>query len=462
MTSIQQDTLQKFGQAFQTKCIVALLTDKEFIEQVYDILNPNYFESESNRWTIEKILWYFHEYKSLPTMEVFKKELDKYNVDESQKTAIKESLRNVYKALSATDLDYIKDEFLQFCKNQEWKNAITKSADLLSYGRYDEIRQIIEKARVAGMERNDGLDWIEDFEEIITKENRNAIKTPWPVINQMMDGGLGPGELGCIVAPSGAGKSWALQCLGYGGVQEKKNIVHYTLELREDYTTLRYYSIMAGLEPNKIRNHVPDIKEKLSQQGGSLKVKYFPTKTISYHAIKAHIQRRIILGMKPDMIIVDYADLLSASAKTDARYQELGAIYEELRGMGGELGIPIWTASQSQRSSIQDDIIEADKIAESYSKIMTADFVMSISRKQSDKIHNTARVHIIKNRFGPDGLTFPAEMNLSIGKIEIHEEDSIAGSTLKSGMNGSRILSNLIATKKVVDKSQENEKNDLG
>mgnify|MGYP003636398510 CR=1 FL=1 len=49
---------------------------------------------------------------------------------------------------------------------------------------------------------------------------------------------------------------------------------------------------------------------------------------------------------------------------------ELGNIYEELRGLAGELEVPVWTASQSNRSSASEDIIEADKIAESYSKIM--------------------------------------------------------------------------------------------
>ena len=130
-------------------------------------------------------------------------------------------------------------------------------------------------------------------------------------------------------------------------------------------------------------------------------------------------------GKKPDLIIVDYADLLRGHGK-EIRL-ELGNIYEDLRGMAGEYEIPVWTASQANRSALEDDIIGAEKIAESYSKIMTADFVLSLSRKIEDKLANTGRWHVIKNRFGPDGITFPSKMNASNGQIDIYVDTSIQG-----------------------------------
>ena len=130
-------------------------------------------------------------------------------------------------------------------------------------------------------------------------------------------------------------------------------------------------------------------------------------------------------GKKPDLIIVDYADLLRGHGK-EIRH-ELGNIYEDLRGLAGEYEIPVWTASQANRSALEDDIIGAEKIAESYSKIMTADFVLSLSRKIEDKLANTGRWHVIKNRFGPDGITFPSKMNASNGQIDIYVDTSIQG-----------------------------------
>ena len=116
---------------------------------------------------------------------------------------------------------------------------------------------------------------------------------------------------------------------------------------------------------------------------------------------------------------------------TEMRHQ-LGNIYEDLRGLAGEMQIPIWTASQANRSALDEDVIDASKVAESYAKVMTADFVISVSRKIEDKIANTGRFHVIKNRFGPDGLTYPAKINTNIGKIELFESTSTQGKEVQS------------------------------
>ena len=105
----------------------------------------------------------------------------------------------------------------------------------------------------------------------------------------------------------------------------------------------------------------------------------------------------------------------------------LGNIYEDLRGLAGEIDVPVWTASQANRSALDEDVIEAQKVAESYSKVMTADYVMSLSRKVEDKVANTGRFHIIKNRFGPDGLTYPAKVNTNTGQIEMYESNTVSG-----------------------------------
>ena len=140
-------------------------------------------------------------------------------------------------------------------------------------------------------------------------------------------------------------------------------------------------------------------------------------------------------GMKPDMVIVDYADLLrDVSGGREVRHM-LGNIYEDLRGLAGEHDIPVWTASQANRSALEEDIIGAEKIAESYAKIMTADFVVSLSRKIEDKLAGTGRWHVIKNRFGPDGITFPSKANMSTGQMQIFESNSVQGQETQKDMN---------------------------
>jgi hypothetical protein len=132
------------------------------------------------------------------------------------------------------------------------------------------------------------------------------------------------------------------------------------------------------------------------------------------------------------MILVDYADIMRDVGKSTEMRHQLGNIYEDLRGLAGEMQIPIWTASQANRSALDEDVIDASKVAESYAKVMTADFVISVSRKIEDKIANTGRFHVIKNRFGPDGLTYPAKINTNIGKIELFESTSTQGKDVQN------------------------------
>jgi replicative DNA helicase len=227
-----------------------------------------------------------------------------------------------------------------------------------------------------------------------------------------MGGGLGPGELGVVVAPSGVGKSWILAALGAAAVKEGRTVVHYTLELSENYVGQRYDTVFTGIPTANHQDRKDELYGKIKKLPGKLLIKYFPPKGVTTRQLENHIEKMIANGNKPDLIIIDYADLmLTNSGRVENTYLEQGGIYIDIRGMGGTLGIPCWTASQSTRSSVDDEVIGADKIADSYAKVMNADFIMSLSRKASDKLNNTARLHIMKNRFGPDGLTFPCKMN---------------------------------------------------
>ena len=151
--------------------------------------------------------------------------------------------------------------------------------------------------------------------------------------------------------------------------------------------------------------------------------------------------------------MVDYADILKGMGSEKRHVLE--NIYEDLRGLAGEIECPIWTASQANRSALEEDVIGADKVAEDYSKVMTADFVMSMSRKVEDKIANTGRFHVIKNRFGIDGITYPATINTNIGQIQVFEGSSQFGKDAQSKMDNSQEF----LRKELANKYNEMEKN---
>ena len=422
-----EDRLQKFGHNFQIKSIVCLMTKPNFIEQVIDILDENHYDSDALKWIVKQCKEYFNEYKKPITLDVFKVKTNEVEND-ILKTTIVETLKEVFRYMEAPDLDFVQDKVLDFFKNQTLKNAIIQSVDILeSKGDYEQIKIIIDDAMKAGTERNIGHDYITDVEERYSETARETIKTSWPVIDELTQGGLGHGELGVIVAPAGIGKSWVLSALGSNAIKMGKNIVHFTLELNEAYVGLRYDSVLTGLANQNLKYNKDEVISELNKLSGNLTIKYFPTKSASVHTISAHLQKMKTLGKDFDMVVVDYADILRDTRNSREVRHALGNIYEDLRGLAGEFQVPIWTASQANRSALDEDVIEATKVSESYQKVMTADFVMSLSRKVEDKIGNTGRFHVIKNRFGPDGITYPAKVNTNTGKMEVYESNSVGG-----------------------------------
>jgi replicative DNA helicase len=427
------DKLSEFGYTFQIKIITCLIKNKEFLQQINDILDDSYFENESNQFLVSTIKEYFTKYKSQPTAEVLKVKISEIK-DDVLKTSVVSNIKDAFKYLESQDLDFVMEQTLDFCKNKVLKNAIVDSVELLKNGKYDAIKAKIDLAMTAGAERNVGHDYVASVDDRYNQATRHILPTGWEVIDNLMDGGLGKGELGVVVAPAGIGKSFLLVNLGANVIKQGKNVLHYTLELNEAYVGLRYDSVITGIANQELKYNIDAVKETVEKIPGNLIVKYYPTKTAAISTIASHVERYRILGKEPDMIILDYADLLRGSGGNKEYRLELGNIYEELRGLAGTIDVPIWTASQANRSALQENVIQADKIAESYSKIMTADFVMSLSRKIEDKVGGTGRIHVIKNRFGPDGITFPSQINTNNGSFEIYDENSVRGAELKGQM----------------------------
>ncbi len=442
------DTLSRYGQSFQSKVVSALITDTRLLDSIGDIIKTDFFESDANKWIVNTILQYYSTYKKTPTLDVFKVELYKIE-NKILKTTIREQLRHVYTEVGNIDLDFIKKEFEDFCRNQNLKEVILQSVDLLKAGNYNKIKELVDNAMKVGTSADIGHDYLKDLDLRMEDDARETVATGLEPIDDLMDGGLSAGELGVIVAASGIGKSWVLSQIGAHAMKLGKNVVHYTMELSETYVGRRYDTILSSIPTHELKDRKSEVENRINKIKGNVIIKYFPPKGITSKKIELHIDKLTQMGAKPDLIIIDYADLLRSHYVTsESTYQEAGNIYIELRGLSGEYGIPIWTASQANRSSIQNEIIEADSIADSYAKIMNADFVMSLMRKPNDKLNNTARFHVMKNRFGPDGLTFPAKMDTNIGMIRVFENTSPNGMmAMKDSKDGEKMEKKLLFNK---------------
>lgn len=418
MTTLSK--LSQYGPTFQIKVIGSLLTDRDFLITISESLSDEYFENTSHQWIIKEILKYFNKYHTVPSMDALKVEIQKVE-NEVLKIAIKEQLSQAYKESEQTDAQYIKDEFLGFCRNQQMKKAIITSADLLATNDFESIRQIIHNALKIGDVRSIGHEYEKDIETRYREDHRAPIPFPWDVFNNITQGGYGKGELVILFGNPGGGKSWGAVAMAAHAAKLGYNVLYYTLELSETYVARRMDANLLNIPVDQIIKHREKVEKLTEELPGKIRIKEFPSGKTTLDNIEQHIEQlKTQYDFNPDVIFIDYIDLLKNSARD--RLEGTEDIYTSVRGLARELGLPIVTPSQANRSGAKSDIIEGDNIAGSYSKLMIGDIVLSLARNRKDKLEGTGRWHVMKNRLGSDGMTFGSRIDTSTGYIEIYED----------------------------------------
>ena len=195
------------------------------------------------------------------------------------------------------------------------------------------------------------------------------------------------------------------------------------MELSEDYVGKRYDALFTGIDVQQIHMNRDKVQQAIDGLKGKLIIKEFSMGKATPNTIETHIQKCRDLGHAPDLVIIDYVDLLKSKTRSIDPKDAIDDVYTAIKGMARELKVPVWTVSQVNRMGAKDDVIEGDKAAGSYNKMMIADFAMSLSRKRQDKVNGTGRMHVMKNRYGADGMTYAAKVNTNHGKIEISKDE---------------------------------------
>jgi hypothetical protein len=419
----QAVSFSKFGKSFQEDLCHLVLNDRPFADQMFEVLDLNFLELKHLRVFIDKIAKYRKKYGVHPTSNIMhsiiRTGLDAY--PESVKVRIREYYARVLaKGEIPNSSEYIKDTALDFCKKQKLKEALIKSVDLIKNSSFDEVSKVIDGALKLGSDNSFGYEYLADFEKRFELKARNPVSTGWQQIDDVAKGGLGKGELGVVVAPTGAGKSMVLVHLGAAALKQGKHVLHYTLELADTIVASRYDSAITGVELKNLTIFKEKIYDEIKDLTGKLIVKEYPTRSASIQTIKNHIDKLRRRDFVPDMIIIDYGDLIKPeSSGRDEKRHQLETIYEELRGLAQESECPVWTASQTNRSGLNAEVITMESISEAFNKCFVADFIFTVSRTVEDKNTNTGRIFLAKNRNGPDGLIFPLFMDTSNVKIKV-------------------------------------------
>jgi len=404
----------KFGKSFQEKLCHIILDDRTFADQIGEVIKTEFFELKYLQLFCRLVYAYKTRYGTHPTRDIMSTVLRSAISEENE--TVQAQVRNYFSRIISSDFDldgdeYIKEKSLDFCRKQKLKEAMMRSAKLLQSSSFDEISKVINEALKLGSDNDYGYDYLKDFERRFLKKDRSPVSTGWQQVDAISAGGLGKGELGVVIAPTGAGKSMVLVHLGAQALLAGKTVVHYSFELQDSVIASRYDSCITGIPLRELFNFKEQILERVQDIEGSLIVKEYPTKSASTETLKNHLYKLRQRGIEPDLIIVDYGDLLKPVNNFKEKRNELESIYEELRAIAKVNECPLWTASQTNRSGLNAEVITMESISEAFSKCFVADFIFSLSRTIEHKNNNTGRIFVAKNRNGIDGIIKVLEMD---------------------------------------------------
>lgn len=444
------ETFSKMGRTYQERVVQCLLQDYSFAEQMADLIQPKYFDVKYLQDIVQAYYDHKAKYKAYPSLDVLDVMLVRNeDLDPMVASQVKEYLGRMKETSLNGDKGFIEDSSLEFCKKQSLKDGLVKAIDMMESGNYDSIQSVIKDALNRGGTRDLGHNYKNGIAQRGQKSVRKPISTGWGPLDEAFNGGWERGTLSTFIAPTGAGKSMFLVNCGAAALEQGLNVVYVTLEMADWKIGLRFDSYYSGVQINDVSQNQEQVQVDINTKArGNLFIKEWATKTASVQTIRAYLQRlQAVENFSPDMIIVDYADLLrGANGYKDKRF-ELEGIYEELRALSQEMQAIVVTADQTNRSGLDMEIVTIGQIGESYAKATVCDVIMTISRKMEDKQTNSGRLFLAKSRLGQDGVVFPFSLNTSTVKVELMKpgQDPVS-KFMENNQNRNQVLANRYAT----------------
>lgn len=401
-----------FSDNIQRGILYLLKHDKDFYSQIVGLIKPEYFEFPSYSHFFTKIRNYYDKYKVVPSDEIILEDIKKDLPAGQDFSDYEDDLLQINKINPdfQENREFVLDLVEDFARKQALSQAIKDSVVLLKENRIGEIEELVRKAMLVTRDVNVGQVYFDDldnrFHRLFDDKVKKKYKTVYTTFNDFLDGGLNSKELAMVIAPPGVGKSLYLVNQGVVALKENKKVLYISLEMAEDKIAQRFDSILT-LIPNvrlKDKNTYPVLKDRLSTvkkkfTDARLIIKEFPVGQLNVNQIRALlVQLRLHHEFVPDVIIVDYLELLRPNRTIEAEYQAQERIAQELRGLAMEQNVLVWTATQTNRSGKKVPIITDAELGDSYGKIRPADWAISLNQSQEEYDKGRMRVFVVKAR----------------------------------------------------------------
>jgi replicative DNA helicase len=400
------------GHTFQQQLIKSIIEDKKFGETIIDVLESKYFDNNSFKFIMENIKELHVSYNKLPNYDTLaqkiiseggNKDVNRVHIDTL------EDIKNLEK-----NNEFVKDKALNFCKQQNLKKQLKSINSIIESGEfesYNKIEEIIQKALQVGVMNDSVVDVFHNIGDALEKDYRLPIRTGVVGLDNVLKGGIGRGELGVILAPTGTGKTTILTKFANTAYNDGFNVLQIFFEDNEGQIKRKHYTIWSGIEPDEQPEFKEEVMESVREQqersSGSLKLAKLPSDSITISGIKSKIRKMISEGFKPDLLIIDYVDCITPERSVNGEeWKGEGTIMRSLESMTSEFNIAIWTATQGNRESISSEVVTGDQMGGSIKKAQIAHIILSIGKTLEQKEHDLATLTLLKSRVGKDGIVW--------------------------------------------------------
>jgi KaiC/GvpD/RAD55 family RecA-like ATPase len=411
--------LKDYGLDVQKLFLEMMLQDAESYVRVQNIYNPENFD-RSLRSAAEFIARHSNDHKTLPTTEQIK--------------AATGTILNHIPDLNDGHFEWFMDEFESFTRRQELERAILKSADLLEKGEYDPVEKLIKDAVQISLTKDMGTDYWSDPKARINKyfNSGGQVSTGWPQMDKILYGGFSRGELNIFAGGSGSGKSLVMMNIALSWLQAGLSGVYISLELSEELCALRTDAMLAGMSTKEIRKDIDqtELKVKLvSKKAGQYRIKALPAQS-NINDIRSYIKEvQVQTGLKVEFVMCDYLDLLmpvSAKVSPNDLFVKDKYVSEELRNLAKELNVLFVTASQLNRSAVEEIEFDHSHISGGISKINTADNVFGIFTSRAMRERGKYQIQCMKSR-SSTGVGQKIDLDYNIETMRITDPGEEAG-----------------------------------
>jgi len=421
------------GTTFQQSLIKAIIEDKKYGENIIDVIESRFFDNNAFKFIMENLKELYRSYNKIPDYNTL---AQKIMAENGNKESARIHIDTLEIIKTSVETEYVKDTALNFCKQQNLKRELKNVQSIIENGdfeNYAKIEQIIQKALQVGIINDDATDVFHDIEGALEKDFRHPIPTGIVGIDNLLKGGLGIGELGVVLAPTGTGKTTLLTKFANTAYNLSYNVLQIFFEDNPGNIKRKHYTIWSGIAPDDQSDNKEEVlyrvKEVQSNTKGSIKLLKLQSDGVTISEIKSKIRKMYSDGFKIDLLLIDYVDCISPERSNNGEeWKGEGSIMRQLESMTSEFEMAIWTATQGNRDSISSEVVTADQMGGSIKKAQIGHVILSIGKTLEQKEHNLATLTLLKSRIGKDGVVFQnCKFNNEFLDIDTEMQNTLLG-----------------------------------